>query len=157
MSGTESFLKSGANGPCEAEDKDELLLQEFEQCTLDPGRFHHNDHVHIAWLYLQRYPVLDALTRFATSLRNFAASLGKHNLYHATITWGYLLLIHERINRRPSLSWDEFSAANPDLMNWKNSILKDYYSEKTLASELSRKIFLFPDRIPVKDNVEPEG
>jgi len=43
-------------------------------------------------------------------------------------------------------SWEEFVAANPDLFDWQNSILKTYYREETLRSELARRVFVFPDR-----------
>jgi hypothetical protein len=44
-------------------------------------------------------------------------------------------------------SWDEFAAENPDLLNRKsNLILRDYYFDETLASELARKLFVLPNR-----------
>jgi hypothetical protein len=45
------------------------------------------------------------------------------------------------------LTWDEFAANTRDLMSWENSILRLYYREETLASELAKRTFLFPDRI----------
>jgi hypothetical protein len=43
-------------------------------------------------------------------------------------------------------SWEAFVAANPDLFDWQNSLLKTYYREETLRSELARRVFVFPDR-----------
>jgi hypothetical protein len=42
--------------------------------------------------------------------------------------------------------WEEFKTANPDLMSWTSTILKQYYRDETLSSELARKVFLFPDK-----------
>ena len=47
---------------------DNELLERFETCTLPNSAFHHEDHVKVAFLYLCKYPVLEALARFSTSL-----------------------------------------------------------------------------------------
>lgn len=127
--------------------KDEEFIEQFEACTLPTERFHHRDHVKLVWLYLQRYPVLETLVRFSEGLKRFAAANGKHNLYHETITWAYVFLIHERTQRMGGKqSWDEFVVDNPDLFDWQNNILKTYYHEETLRSELARTVFVFPNK-----------
>ncbi len=125
---------------------DEEFIAGFEACTLPAETFHHEQHVRVVWLYLQRYSVLETLSRFCENLKRFATANGKPNLYHETITWSYVLLIHERINRQPQQRWQEFTNANADLLDWKNSVLKSYYSDETLRSELARRVFVFPDR-----------
>ncbi|MCI0697421.1 hypothetical protein L0337_36115 [candidate division KSB1 bacterium] len=127
--------------------KDEEFIKQFEACTLPTENFHHRDHVKLVWLYLQRYPALETLVRFSEGLKRFAAANGKHNLYHETITWAYVFLIHERLKRAGGKQrWEEFIAANPDLFDWQNNILKTYYRDETLRSELARKVFVFPDQ-----------
>lgn len=129
--------------------KDEEFIKQFEACTLPTENFHHRDHVKLVWLYLQRYPVLETLARFCDGLKRFAAANGKDNLYHETITWAYVFLIHERMKRAGGRQgWEDFVAANPDLFDWQNSILKTYYRKETLRSELARRAFVFPDRNP---------
>jgi hypothetical protein len=126
---------------------DDELIAKFEDCSLASGSFHHADHVRMAFLYLCRYPVLEALQRFSTSLARFAAANGKPTLYHETITWAFVLLIRERMARgSPLLTWPQFVDSNRDLLSWKDNILKQYYRDETLASELARSTFLFPDR-----------
>jgi hypothetical protein len=123
-------------------------MAEFEKCTLPNGSFHHADHVKMAFLYLQKYPPLEALSRFSSALKRFAAAQGKPDLYNETITWGFILLIRERMARASSpQSWAEFSASNADLLRWDNNVLKKYYFPETLSSELARRVFLFPDRV----------
>jgi hypothetical protein len=123
-------------------------MAEFEKCTLPNGSFHHADHVKMAFLYLQKYPPLEALSRFSSALKRFAAAQGKPDLYNETITWGFILLIRERMARASSpQSWAEFSASNADLLRWDNNVLKKYYFPETLSSELAKRVFLFPDRV----------
>jgi catechol 2,3-dioxygenase-like lactoylglutathione lyase family enzyme len=126
--------------------RDEEFIASFEACSL-PGEFHHADHVRMAFLYLCRYEPLDALERFSTSLLRFAASKGKPDRYHETITWAFLLLIRERMaHSQGPQTWAEFAARNPDLLNWKDNILKRYYRGETLSSDLARRTFLLPDK-----------
>lgn len=126
---------------------DEEFLSGFENCTLPAASFHHADHVRAVWLYLNRYPALQALAKFSESLKRFATANHKPNLYHETITWAYVFLIHERVERNGrDENWLEFTERNADLFDWKNSILKSYYREETLRSDLARKTFVFPDK-----------
>jgi len=54
-------------------------------------------------------------------------------------------------------SWEEFVAANADLLDWQNSILKTYYREETLRSELARRVFVFPDSDSSVSQVQAVG
>ncbi len=126
---------------------DQEFIEAFEDCSLPAANFEHSQHVRLAWLYLQRHSALDALAKFTKGLKRFAAHNGKANLYHETITWSYIFLIHERIARTEGAQdWDTFVRENTDLFSWKPGILNAYYREETLASDLARKIFVFPDK-----------
>ena len=127
---------------------DDELIAGFESCSFPNESFHHADHVRMAFLYVSRYPALEAIQRFSSALARFAAANGKPKLYNETVTWAFLLLIRERMARagRPE-TWNEFAAANPDLLSWKNSVLKNYYRDETLSSDLARTTFLFPDKL----------
>ena len=124
---------------------DDELIQGFEACTLANGDFHHRDHVRLARAYLQRYPALQALTRFADGLRRFAAANGRPGLYHETITWAYFFLSLERLAAAPAdESWEDFAARNADLLAWNPSVLDRYYDRETLFSDRARRLFVMP-------------
>jgi hypothetical protein len=128
--------------------KDEEFIERFERCTLPAESFRHGEHVRVVWLYLRCYSVLETLVRFSEGLKRFATANGKPNLYHETITWAYVLLINERIERRGcEQSWAEFVDSNADLFDWQNSVLKSYYHDETLRSEMARKVFVLPDKL----------
>jgi hypothetical protein len=133
----------------------QMPIADFEQGRV-PGVFHHADHVRVAFAYVSEFPLLEAIAKFSAALRRFALAKGEPQLYHETITWAYLLLIHERIARANSVrsgtgpsdslpSWEEFAERNRDLLEWKGGILERYYSQATLDSDLARHVFLFPD------------
>src|SRR5262249_33718951 len=134
------------------------LVERFEAGTLPESCFGHAEHVQAAWVYLRRHPFLEASARFRAGLQEFASRLGKADRYHETITWAYLVLIHERLQRlREHPSWEQFAAANRDLLDWKSSILARYYRPETLGSPLARRIFLFPDNLPVAADPSSAG
>ena len=124
------------------------FLHAFETGTLAEEDFRHRDHIRAAWLLLHEGPPAAALQRFSEALKRFAAAHGKSGLYHETITWAYLLLINERMERGGRhRSWQNFASANADLLTWRPSILQEYYRAETLGSDLARRVFLLPDRI----------
>ncbi len=124
---------------------DDEFVCSFEDCTLPNSAFHHRDHVRLAWVYLRRHPALEALARFTTGLRRFATFNGHPGLYHETITWAYLFLIHERMaDAPPQETFEAFAARNPDLFAWKPSILERYYNPEILRSERARRVFVMP-------------
>jgi hypothetical protein len=125
---------------------DAELKARFLDTSLGTGQFHHADHVRMAWLFVIEHGMPAALDRFPAALKRFADAKGATGLYHATITWAYLLLIHERQTERPAADWSAFAAANPDLLTWKPSVLDALYTHDTLWSEFARQTFVMPDR-----------
>jgi hypothetical protein len=130
---------------------DDELIAAFEDGSLRRECLRHRDHVRMAFLYLCRHPPLEALGHFSAALQRFAAANGVPDRYHETITWALVFLIRERLARwsvanGQAPGWDEFAAANEDLLCWQDSILKKYYFEGTLDSAFARRTFVLPDR-----------
>ena len=124
---------------------DRDFVAAFEACAIAKADFRHADHVRLAWIYLSEHPLIEAIERFTAALQRFAAHNGVPGLYHETITWAYLLLIHERIERDGTpADLQSFRAANGDLFDRKPWILERYYSSETLNSALARRTFVLP-------------
>jgi hypothetical protein len=122
------------------------LIDRFERGAISADSFHHADHVQLAFAYLGKYPVLQALAQFIAALKRFATVQGKPQLYNETITFAYFFVIRERMAGSEDSGWEEFSRQNSDLLVWNGGILSRYYHEATLKSDLARSVFLFPDR-----------
>ena len=120
---------------------DAELVERFERGDVE--EFHHRDHIRVAYAYLRCMPLLEAIARFTAALRRFAAAQGKPQLYHETITWAFLLIIHERMQGAPA-EWEAFIGDNDDLLRWKPSVLDAYYPAEVLQSERARRVFVLP-------------
>lgn len=126
---------------------DEEFYEQFEDATLDASIFSHSNHVKMAWIYLKKFDLPGAMAKFSKDLKNFAVANGAPELYHETITFAYLILINERMKASETQeNWDVFVAANPDLFNWKDNILKKFYRQETIKSAFAKKVFVFPDK-----------
>jgi hypothetical protein len=134
------------------------FIERFERGLIAADSFHHADHVRLAFEYLNRYPALEALKKFSDALLRFATALGKADRYHETITWAYLFLIRERMQRvAHRQTWEEFAVENADLLAWAKGsfgILERYYLTDTLASPAARCTFLLPDKSEVGRGME---
>ena len=134
--------------------EDEQLVAAFERAELSGDAFSHLEHVRVAWWYLSQRPFAEARQRFSDALRRFAAAKGKAERYHETITVAYLLLIAERLQRTPDLTWPDFAACHADLLARQPPVLAQYYSDETLNSRRAQVEFVLPDRRPVPVLVE---
>lgn len=121
-------------------------LEDFEAGHIDAGSFDHEAHVFIGWLYVRRFPLAEAVSRFDGALRRLTEKLRVPGKYHATITWLFLVLIAERL--RQDEDWDAFRARNPDLLASGKDTLGRYYTDERLFSDVARRQFVLPDRVP---------
>ena len=88
-------------------------IEGFEAADVDPGRFDHEAHIYIGWLYLKAFPRSEAIARFDAALKRLTAKIGAESKYNAMITWLFLLLIDERAQE--SENWLTFRTRNADL------------------------------------------
>jgi hypothetical protein len=124
---------------------DASLLARFEDGSLPAAELGHREHVRLAWIYLRGAAFEEAALRFCTNLRRFAASHGKADRYHATMTWAYLALVNERMHAGPpAADFDGFAAKNADLLDHERGALSACYDKATLASPIARSVFLLP-------------
>ncbi|WP_428266258.1 hypothetical protein [Haliangium sp.] len=122
------------------------LIQAFESASLDPGGFHHREHLYVAWCYLRELPLEDALARYVRHLRQLTIALGVPDKFHATITWAYVLLLRDAMDRSPDASFDELLADNPALLDHRAGALYGVYDRAQLDSDQARQRFVLPRR-----------
>jgi hypothetical protein len=94
---------------------EDLTIERFEAAEIDPGRFDHEAHVYVGWLYVKTYPRREAITRFDAALRRLTRKVGAAEKYNGMITWLFMMLIAERA--RDGENWTGFRSRNSDLFD----------------------------------------
>src|SRR5688572_10836449 len=110
------------------------------------GRLAHADHVRLAWASLRRGSTPAALSRMARGLRALAAAAGRPELYHETITVACVLLVGDRMRSCGAGSWEEFAAANGDLLEWPRMrrLVDEEFGMDVLRDDPARAHFVLP-------------
>lgn len=120
------------------------LAEEFEAGTIDNSTFTHADHVHVIWSLIHEHGVLEAIRRFEANLKRITEEAGHPERYNATITYALGFLTAERIVENPTLDWEQFTRANPDLLVWPNKQLSRLYPNGALHTDQARRVFVLP-------------
>jgi hypothetical protein len=112
---------------------------------LDPKDFPHPEHLRFAYEMLARHPFSETVALFSAGLKKLAAKTGRPELYHDTVTVGFLALIAERRARSGSGDWVGFMEENSDLLD--KHCLRRWYGEERLSSKVARETFILPSPI----------
>ena len=124
---------------------DDDFLAALEDTSLADADFRHRDHLRAAYLYLRRDGFAGAVAAMSAALRRFAASRGKADRYHETMTVAFLALINERLTASGDPgSFDTFLARHPEIAE--RDLLQRYYSPETLTSDRARRAFVLEPR-----------
>ncbi len=122
---------------------DREFLAAFSACTVDP--FGHRQHLRVVWLLLGELPLTTAIERVCAGLLAFVTHLQVPERYHETITWAYVMIVHERRHRlTPNHSFEEFERANDDLFIDGLAVIRRTYSQEILDSPEARARFVWP-------------
>ena len=127
---------------------DDAFLQAFEACQLDPGKFHHADHVRLAWLYIQRYGARVAEVRLLEGIPKFAKRAGAPQKFHHTATIAWARLVAAACCESNSCgSFYLWIKRHPELLN--KHLLNEHYSAGRLESSEARRGWIDPDLKPL--------
>jgi hypothetical protein len=124
------------------------LARALERGEIPNGGFAHASHLRVAWVYLHESATVDeAAARIASTLRRFAASVGRSEKYHETITVFWMRALAAARSAMFGATLDEVLRANPHLLD--KGLLLAYYSTDRLFSEEARRSWVDPDRQPL--------
>lgn len=135
---------------------DAELLAQFEGCTLPAERWHHAEHVRIAYLCLRQDHFPAALERMRAGLKALnAAQRVPESLdrgYHETLTQAWFRLVHVILSEYgPAESSLAFLVAHPELSQRKS--LRLFYSRDRILSWQAKAEFVEPDLAPLPVSV----
>jgi hypothetical protein len=123
------------------------FLRAFEDLTFPGDDFHHLEHLHLAWLYLQQAETEQATTRMEESILRFAIFHQSAEKFHKTMTSFWVCLVAAALRDSPGLSFEHLVENHPELLDQR--LPYQYYSEQVLASPEARQRRLDPDLTPL--------
>lgn len=98
---------------------DDVFVAAIESCTLPEPAFTHRNHVRLAWVYLRHYAPADADRRIVETIRTYATSLGAAAKFSEPLTLTWMRRVEAAMQQTPADTFDEFIAAQPDLLSSK--------------------------------------
>lgn len=128
---------------------DREFLARFKANEIEPGHFHHPEHVRLAYIFLVLHGPDEAHRQFRASLQAFL----RHNAidpakYHETMTQAWLLaVLHFMEISETQASAEDFIQANPVLLD--PGIMLTHYSREVIGSDQARQHFIEPDIEPI--------
>ena len=95
---------------------DDELCAAFDSATLAKDRFHHREHLRVAFLYLSRHPD-DAVPRFCEALLRFATANGVPGKYKQDLTLRYLERVRRSMDQGRYRDSEDFVGSHPGLFD----------------------------------------
>jgi len=134
---------------------DEDFLAQFEACSLPFEQWTHRSHVRVAYLYLRKYSLGEALARIRAAIRayNHANRVpeGPTSGYNETTTHAFLVLVAATMEAYgeaiPTADADSFCDAHSQLMT--RHVLRLFYSPAARMNPLAKTQFIEPDLAPL--------
>src|ERR1700739_653377 len=113
------------------------LTRALESGEIVNENFRHASHLHVAWVYLSESSSVDeAAAKMRATLRRFAASVGKVEKYHETITLFWIRFLARLRAGFAGKNLEEIVESNPGLLE--KSFPLTYYSHDRLFSDCAR-------------------
>lgn len=108
------------------------------------GAFGHREHIHLAYVAVQRYGADKAVGVVAGWLAHVTAYLRAPQKFHATVTRAWVEIVaHHMTAAPPAADFAAFADRYPALLD--KRLLTRHYSSRALASPAARAGWLEPD------------
>jgi len=126
---------------------DEAFVHEFF-ASLPDGRFGHREHLHLAWLALERKGSADEALRLVEhAIQDYARAHSAERKYHRTLTEFWVRLVEHARSMRLELDFDALLAAFPFLLD--RRLAERHWSADELWGEAARAGWVEPDLVPL--------
>jgi hypothetical protein len=127
---------------------DDAVLKAFEEGQLDPAKFHHDDHIRLAWLCVHRYGAREAEAILLDGLRRFAQRAGVPEKFMHTTTIAWARLVAAAQTASPSANnFSKWIQSHQELLDRK--LLAIYFSPGRLETPEARSGWVEPDLAPL--------
>ena len=120
---------------------------QFESCQLLPDLFNHEAHLRLAWIYINKYGLDEAIDKICVQLSNYTKHLGAGDKFNKTVTIAAIRAVYHFMLKSNSDTFKKFIAAHPDLKFRFKELLNTHYGFN-IFSEKAKKEYLEPDLLP---------
>jgi hypothetical protein len=110
------------------------------------GAFGHREHVHLAYLAVQRYGPDKAADAVAGWIHQLAAYHGAPQKFHATVTRAWVEIVAHHMAAPQATDFATFAGQHPALLD--KRLLTRHYSSRVLASPAAKTGWAEPDLAP---------
>jgi hypothetical protein len=130
---------------------DDTLLRRFEDLTLPFEQWTHRTHVKVAWIYLSRHPLDEAIGRMRAGIKVYNAANdvpeGPMTGYNETTTQAFMRIM-DAVRQAyepvfPAADADTFCDTHPQLMS--KHILRLFYSPERRMHPDAKARYVAPD------------
>ena len=133
-----------------------MFLAAFEAGTWPFDKWHHREHIRVAYLYLCRHPYETALEKMRSGIKalNIAHKVTERpdRGYHETMTLAWMRVTHQTLREfGRAASSEMFVETHAHLLS-KQALLSYYTSERIMSAE-ARQQFVEPDLRPLPETV----
>jgi len=137
--------------PKKAEDiADSALLESIQNGQFHPGSLTHREHLRLGWAAIRSTGLMGAVDDVRDAVRAFASSQDCSEIYHETLTLGFLYILDSRIkNFGAKSSFELFYAHHPDLRDWRK-LFRRHWSDELLWSSRARANWVTPDLFSIR-------
>lgn len=123
---------------------DDVFARAFLADQLPPERFHHRDHLRLAWWLIRERGVAEATRAVTEGIRRFATRHGHAAKYHETLTQFWVRIVAHVMAAHPDVTaFDGLLAAFPRLLD--KDLPLCHWRGETLWSPEARACWVEPD------------
>ena len=138
---------------------DEALWQAFSASALPSASWTHREHLRVAWMFLQRYPLDEAHLLMRVGIIRLNAFHGLVETpargYHETLTRLWLALIASLTRASDAPTSAAFVDAHASSLD--RDAAAQHYSRERLMSPHARAVFVPPDLAPLPSTSADAG
>jgi hypothetical protein len=110
------------------------------------GAFRHREHIHLAYIAVQRYGPDRAADVVSGWIRHLAAYQRAPQKFNATVTRAWTEIVAHHMAATPDTGFASFTDRHPALLD--KRLLARHYAARTLASPAARAGWVEPDMVP---------
>jgi hypothetical protein len=119
------------------------------------GAFRHREHIHLAYIAVQRYGPELAAGMVAGWIRHLAVYQRAPQKFHATVTRAWVEIVAHHMAAAPARDFATFAEKFPPLLD--KRLLTRHYTSRVLASPTAKTSWAEPDLVPFPWRRVPGG